>query len=205
MQDIYIKNPNILNHKTEMLKLLKHDEMFVELPEEHHKGYYISNYGRLYSKKRKTGKLLAEGWGGYKNKPNRLKPQYFLPNKNGEYKNHKTSRLVASVFCQNLNPETKNEVHHKDRNNLNNRADNLMWVSRAEHCLLENNRKIYVYEPDKETMINFKTIQSMCDYLSVRKTQLNYIFYKNKNPKFTIDGIKIFEFGKQKTYIGIAG
>lgn len=41
--------------------------------------------------------------------------------------------LVAEAF---LTKGNKTEIHHKDFNKLNNTADNLQYVSRAEHIIL---------------------------------------------------------------------
>ena len=51
--------------------------------------------------------------------------------KNGKYKYIRTHRLVAMAFCE--NPNNKNEVNHIDGNKLNNRADNLEWVTSSEN------------------------------------------------------------------------
>ena len=40
-------------------------------------------------------------------------------------------RLVATAYVP--NPENKKEIHHLDGNRYNNKADNLVWVTRAEH------------------------------------------------------------------------
>jgi hypothetical protein len=45
----------------------------------------------------------------------------------------KVHRLVASVFCENIN--NLNEVNHKDGNKLNNNKENLEWVTRSENVL----------------------------------------------------------------------
>ena len=88
------------------------------------KGYMISNYGRVYSIKRKKV----------------LKPFYvnrYLCVKlfnNGKSKKYRIHRLVAQAFLS--NESNKPIVHHKDKNTKNNRADNLMWVTSDEHLLI---------------------------------------------------------------------
>ena len=46
-------------------------------------------------------------------------------------KRYKIHRFIAELFVP--NPEHKTEVNHKDGNKLNNRADNLEWVTRSEN------------------------------------------------------------------------
>jgi hypothetical protein len=41
-------------------------------------------------------------------------------------------RLVAMAHIP--NPESKPEVHHINHDRLDNRVENLMWVTRLEHC-----------------------------------------------------------------------
>ncbi len=55
--------------------------------------------------------------------------------KDGKSKSCFVHRIVAEAFVP--NPNKKPEVNHKDGNKLNNRADNLEWVTGAEnkrHC-----------------------------------------------------------------------
>jgi hypothetical protein len=90
-----------------------------------------------------------------------------------------------------------------------NRFDNLLWVSPAEHKLLDSGRRLYIYDPDDESLLNFKTIQGLCDHLKVLKKQLRHILYKAK-PSFVLhDGTGVFEFtskvfGDKPTYIALA-
>ena len=58
---------------------------------------------------------------------------YFALNliKEGKSKTKYIHRLVAETFID--NPNSKDEVNHKDGNKLNNRIDNLEWVTRAEN------------------------------------------------------------------------
>lgn len=53
-------------------------------------------------------------------------------------------RLVATAFCQ--HPIGKDYVNHIDGNYLNNKADNLEWLSCVEnvrHAIVNNIHKIY--------------------------------------------------------------
>lgn len=210
MIKVYIESANYLDTIVENLELIEPDEIFVELPQPQHKNFFISQYGRLYSKRRKIGHLKKESWAGNRKIKNQVRPKYQLPNKNGKYKWNFTSRLVASVFCENLEPETKIHVHHLDKNHLNNRFDNLLWVTPEEHRLLDSGRKLYIYDMDNKTLTNFKTIQELCDYLEIRKNQLRRILYYDK-PNFLLeDGIGVFEFrdkviDDKPVYVALAG
>lgn len=93
--------------------------------------YQVSNLGRVKS-------LDIVDRLGRKHKSN-IKYQndngngYLIVNlkHNGKQKNHLVHRLVAEAFIE--NPENKKEVNHIDGDKLNNRVDNLEWVSRSEN------------------------------------------------------------------------
>lgn len=61
------------------------------------------------------------------------------------------SRLVAIAFIP--NPENKKEVNHKDNNALNNRVQNLEWVSHYENMMYSysqgrlNNKRLTIHTP----------------------------------------------------------
>lgn len=53
---------------------------------------------------------------------------------NGKQKNKAVHRLVAETFLP--NPENLPYVHHIDGNRLNNKLENLMWVSESDNTIL---------------------------------------------------------------------
>lgn len=80
--------------------------------------YYVSNLGRIKINDKIVSKLLKRG--------------YYIAPGTSEY----LHRLVAKIFVP--NPENKPQVDHIDTNPLNNRADNLRWVTQSEN----NNNKL---------------------------------------------------------------
>ncbi len=57
---------------------------------------------------------------------------------NSKYARHYyVSRLVAEVFCGDI---TDKEIHHIDKNRLNNKVDNLMILTPEEHHKLHNSK-----------------------------------------------------------------
>lgn len=89
--------------------------------------YEVSNYGNV----RRIWRYGREWIGACK--PKHTKDGYLETTlvKNNEYKYIRTHRLVAFAFCD--NPQNKTEVNHIDGNKLNNRADNLEWVTSSEN------------------------------------------------------------------------
>lgn len=85
--------------------------------------YMISNFGRVYSFKHK--KILKYDV----HADNYLEVK--LKRNDGKFEHVKVHRLVARAFIN--NPEQKPIVHHIDCDPANNKADNLMWVTKDEH------------------------------------------------------------------------
>lgn len=86
--------------------------------------YQVSDGGDVGTTNK--GGLILKAWidkGGYKN--------VRLSYGNGQRKTYRVNRLVAEYFVP--NPEGKPAVNHKDCNKLNNKADNLEWMTWQEN------------------------------------------------------------------------
>ena len=107
--------------------------------------YKVSNLGRIKSLKR-----IKRQWNGYKyieyEIPEKIrKPRIF----NGYYMVNLTvdgvryqkwiHRLVAEAFIP--NPDNLPEVDHKNGRKLDNRANNLRWVTKEDNLRYMNNRR----------------------------------------------------------------
>lgn len=57
-----------------------------------------------------------------------------LKGKDGVFHGYKLHRIISEAFCP--NPLNKKIIHHIDGDSLNNKADNLMWVTFPEHMSL---------------------------------------------------------------------
>lgn len=98
------------------------------LPVEGHSGMYeISNLGRLRSYGQFNKLVILKlflGDRGYYRKPLIIKGTL-------KRKNYSIHRLVAQAFIP--NPQNKPNVNHIDGNKLNNRVENLEWVTQGEN------------------------------------------------------------------------
>lgn len=98
--------------------------------------YFISNYGRVKSLCGYTAKIL---------KPFKKENGYLIVKI--DRKNIMIHRIVAFAFCENkYTNEQKIEIHHKDLNRQNNRADNLQILSFEEHRKQHKHQKEKVYK-----------------------------------------------------------
>lgn len=85
--------------------------------------YSVSNKGNI--KNTKTGLVLKT----YSVSGGSLRVKLYI---NGKRKQCSIHRLVAQNFIS--NPDNKPEVDHINRNNKDNRVENLRWATREENC-----------------------------------------------------------------------
>lgn len=147
----YIPKPNFLGnpalifgnleldfdtHFKPILSHNKDDEIFYLDRNEYQLQYWITNNGKVFDSD--VGVYL---------KPDIKNTYYYVNLKKSEskYEHIYIHYLVAYYFCKGwLNKE---EVHHIDKNPLNNHYKNLIWITHAEHMelhsLLETDKKAY--------------------------------------------------------------
>ena len=130
--------------------------------------YQISNYGRIKSLKYNKDNIL---------KPYMTSTGYYKIDlrKNNTRKIKPIHKLVAQHFID--NPENKPEVNHKDGNKLNNRVENLEWVTRSENIKHSYKTGLHIHSPDCKRVyqIDVNTEQMIKSYNSVNAAarQLN--------------------------------
>lgn len=101
--------------------------------------YSVSDGGLVRNDK--TGRILkiADTWSGYARvglcKESKQK-WFFVHN------------LVAKAFIPNTDPEA-DQVNHKDGNGLNNKVENLEWVTKAYNAAYSHTKKLLVYKDQK--------------------------------------------------------
>ena len=122
------------------IEKLEPTEIFVEHPI--HEGYYVSQYGRVVSLKRKKAVLLGAFIGGQSDR------QYlYYGFSGGETKTIGMHRAVADVFCPNFwKNADRLEAHHLDGNKLNNDYRNLILLTPALHGAIHRIKRIVLLE-----------------------------------------------------------
>lgn len=128
-----------------------------------YEGYQVSSYGRVRTHN-KTTFTKKHGTRVWKDRILHFKPSTTSKQKskqgmgyrvdlwkNGKPKSFLIARLVATTFLEDL-IDTNMTVNHKDGNRLNNKVENLEWLSRKENIQygFENGQ----YPQDKTILYN---------------------------------------------------
>ena len=96
--------------------------------------YYVSNKGRIKSLQGYEAIILKS----FSNKRNYIRVDII---QGGERQTRLIHRLVAAAFLG-MPEKLEMQLHHKDFNKLNNAADNLEWLTTAEHRKIHKERNL---------------------------------------------------------------
>lgn len=139
--------------------------------------YSINEKGQI--KNDKTNRILKphKGTSGYY--------QIMLGRKTSPLYVH---RLVAETFIE--NPNNLPQVDHINGDKLDNRVENLRWVSVSENCWsfgyknrIENRKKKIIAEKNGKTII-FNSRNEAAEFFECHKSQIKYNWrYKKGNKK----------------------
>lgn len=109
------------------------DEEWIDIPE-YSGNYQVSNLGRVKSlfkgREQILKKTISDG---------KFKVQLYL--KPGKFKNELVGRLVCRLFKG--EPNENDVLVYRDGNKLNDKPDNLFWISRSESARTAKNKHRY--------------------------------------------------------------
>lgn len=155
------------------IEKLEPSEIFVEHPA--HEGYYVSQYGRVVSLKRKKAVLLGAFIGGQSDR----QYLYYGFINDGDKQTIGMHRAVADVFCPNFWKNTDRlEAHHLDGNKLNNDYRNLILLTPVLHGAIHKIKKIVLLEDGK-----IKEYKNPLDLVYETGLTLEDILLANKGKK----------------------
>lgn len=126
-------------------------------------GYYVSECGKIVSKKQKSPRIMTTwlGSSGY---------EMLKLSKDGELYWRQVHRLVGEAFVP--NPNNLPEIHHKDNNPVNNHYSNLEWITRKDNLRhsyktmspTRNFKKCELHHIEKGYVKSFNNKKEACDY-----------------------------------------
>lgn len=133
-----------------------------------YENYEVSNYGNVRNKN--TGRILTPNFDGY----------YYNVNlsKNGKQKTVRIHRLVALAFIENFN--NYRCIDHIDLNKLNNRVDNLRWVSYSINMFNVDKKKRDKCTSKFKGVCYIERLRKYKAYICVNKTIYYLGLYDNE-------------------------
>jgi NUMOD4 motif. len=171
------------------------EEIWKDIPR--YEGYQASNFGRIRTHNKKTYTKL-HGERHWKDRILKFKPStssranivqgtgYRVSLwKDGKCKDFLVARLIATTFLEDL-IETKMTVNHKNGNRLDNRVENLEWISHSDNIKygFENDqyRQIHVKLKNKITkeVFEFRSMSLAGAFLGRNHGYISQRFNKNK-------------------------
>ncbi|AEQ60429.1 HNH endonuclease [Acanthamoeba polyphaga mimivirus] len=139
-------------------KLSKKSEIWKEIPIEGFEKYMVSNFGNV--KNINTDKILSQSnRGGYFS--------VYLKPKDIDAQQKKIHRLVALTFVKNKDPENKKVVNHINGDKLDNRAENLEWVTASENVQHAVDNNLITVTKRAVIQCNLKTGKKIKEFESV--------------------------------------
>lgn len=127
--------------------VIRHNEKWILCKTNGNSKYYISNYGRVKAITDKGESILKTQIVNNYERVHILNKMYFV------------HRLVAEAFIINKNKALYIQINHKDNNTLNNKVDNLEWVTPKENSQYKEHNKIYKCDIDNNIIETFNSIR----------------------------------------------
>lgn len=140
--------------------------------------YLVSNHGRVYTYDQLVRTKAKNGRWSYRKVPGRILTSNISPTgyKRIHYdgKPKLLHRVVAEIFIE--NSESHETVNHIDGNKLNNKIDNLEWVSNSDNVrhairtgLCDSRKKILCID----TGIEYRSLEAACGEYGLSKGNLS--------------------------------
>jgi len=168
------------------IELVKEDEVYVQI--KNHPGYYVSNYGNVFSSYKGALKCQYNS-NGYGKVMFQVKDKRYAEG----YRTEKyfVHRLVAQAFCPNCwgLPFSEMQVHHKDRNRRNNDYRNLFWVPQSYHGKVEQIETAALFH---DGVVERLSIEKLYEKTGIPMSNLLDLTEKDRKGKFKKKPVQAF-------------